>query len=869
MRATFAFFLLTTVALLYAGCIDSQLAACGDNICILGQVCSAAGQCGRPEEILPCESAAENDRCSVNDLVTSISNGRCIGGICTAVGCGTSRIDIAAGEVCADDDRNNGDGCSSDCKSNETCGNGQRDDSNREQCDDGNLLSRDGCSSDCVAEAPAWIPYTPENLAEQSYSERNYVFDVARNRVLLYLPDRAELWEFKGKGWRKVNVAGAKPDSRTTTCIVYDPERRSVVLFGGQNSLMPLSDTWEFDGTGWSKLTPLTTPPARGYHAMTYDNIRRQVIAFGGRNLAGMSLNDVWALDRQQGWKLIGNGFPGENGNNIAFDSRRDRFVVYEGGPLQRTWIFDSAGWRAIDTPSVGQVRSAESVAYDPLRGTMIRFGGIDDQNGFNLATSAFAVFDNEQWIETEIVDSPPGRFGATILFDPNALRMLVVGGLFPTYDTRFGNPIYSEEYRSDLWALDANGWTSVAGRFWSQRRIPISARRSVLAYDRDNARTISLGLVSSFAESFSAMFEFDEFGWRYHPSNQGPYVTSNAVLVYDQNKKQLVIFERQSATLSRTWLVKQNVWTEVTAGSPNLNPGYRMVYDSSKKKVVVVGTGPDATEIQVWDFDGTWQRRPVLGDGPSARSDAALSFDSMRNRVVLFGGRDSAGSCTLSDTWELADNRWTQVNIVGEAPIPRCNAASVFDPRFKGVLMFGGRQSTTFLSDTWVFDGTSWSSINIAVPPSNLQNVSMVYDERRNVVVMHYDTGFPSTAQTWELTFGGAFKSDSCTGADDLDGDGRRGCADEDCWQTCDPQCSPFGSLACQAGRPKCGDGVCQLDFETSLSCPGDCVDRCGDAACNDHESLATCAMDCVICGDLICSAPERKDTCPIDCQQ
>jgi cysteine-rich repeat protein len=46
-----------------------------------------------------------------------------------------------------------GDGCSADCRSNETCGNGVVDAATGEGCDDGNLASGDGCTAACQVEA--------------------------------------------------------------------------------------------------------------------------------------------------------------------------------------------------------------------------------------------------------------------------------------------------------------------------------------------------------------------------------------------------------------------------------------------------------------------------------------------------------------------------------------------------------------------------------------------------------------------------------------------------------------------------------------------------------------------------------------------
>jgi len=65
--------------------------------------------------------------------------------------CGNAHPD--PGEVCDDGNTKDGDGCSADCKSDESCGNGILDTKAKipEVCDDGNTNDGDGCSHDCLS----------------------------------------------------------------------------------------------------------------------------------------------------------------------------------------------------------------------------------------------------------------------------------------------------------------------------------------------------------------------------------------------------------------------------------------------------------------------------------------------------------------------------------------------------------------------------------------------------------------------------------------------------------------------------------------------------------------------------------------------
>jgi cysteine-rich repeat protein len=69
---------------------------------------------------------------------------------CTNDGCGDSFVFVNNEEICDDGNRQDGDGCSADCKSDETCGNGVMD--LMESCDHGilNGTPEDNCSVNCI-----------------------------------------------------------------------------------------------------------------------------------------------------------------------------------------------------------------------------------------------------------------------------------------------------------------------------------------------------------------------------------------------------------------------------------------------------------------------------------------------------------------------------------------------------------------------------------------------------------------------------------------------------------------------------------------------------------------------------------------------
>lgn len=97
--------------------------ACGDGVLQPGEECDDGAA----------NSDVNPDACRTNCLLPF---------------CGDSVMDT--GEVCDDGNVIPGDGCASDCLSDESCGNGIME--LAEECDDGNTAAGDGCSATCTIE---------------------------------------------------------------------------------------------------------------------------------------------------------------------------------------------------------------------------------------------------------------------------------------------------------------------------------------------------------------------------------------------------------------------------------------------------------------------------------------------------------------------------------------------------------------------------------------------------------------------------------------------------------------------------------------------------------------------------------------------
>jgi hypothetical protein len=192
------------------------------------------------------------------------------------------------------------------------------------------------------------------------------VYDSRRQRVVLFggYGDGTILgdtWEFDGSSWQKVADGGPSP--RAAFGMAFDSARGKTVVFGGARDRgePTMHDTWEWDGREWQR-KGTSGPPPRDHHAMTYDSRRQRVLVFGGgrqlpngsfpADTTGAWLRDLWAWDGTSWTQLAESGPPSRGGlPGLAYDSRRDRVVLFGGGHLDGTWEWDGHAWRQVNDP--------------------------------------------------------------------------------------------------------------------------------------------------------------------------------------------------------------------------------------------------------------------------------------------------------------------------------------------------------------------------------------------------------------------------------------------------------------------------------------------------------------------------------------
>ena len=72
------------------------------------------------------------------------------------------------------------------------------------------------------------------------------------------------------------------------------------------------------------------------------------------------------------------------------------------------------------------------------------------------------------------------------------------------------------------------------------------------------------------------------------------------------------------------------------------------------------------------------------------------------------------------------------------------------YDPASRKIIMFGGQSRTSYLNDTWTFDGINWTRVQSRISPSPRTNCQMAYDVVTQKVVLFGGYNGTYLGDTW-----------------------------------------------------------------------------------------------------------------------
>lgn len=178
-----------------------------------------------------------------------------------------------------------------------------------------------------------------------------------------------DAWELRlgsDPEWRRLEAHGDHPEPRYGHAAMFDPVRHTMVMIGGESAYLGIDrEVWSLSLMGQPRWRVLDHPAAskpfgRFLHQVVYDPDRRQMLMLGGIELRFydyFSANSVWALSLPPGriWESIESfgPIPGRNANfGAVYDEDARRVVLTSGTQtLFSLWSMAWAGREQVTSP--------------------------------------------------------------------------------------------------------------------------------------------------------------------------------------------------------------------------------------------------------------------------------------------------------------------------------------------------------------------------------------------------------------------------------------------------------------------------------------------------------------------------------------
>jgi len=505
--------------------------------------------------------------------------------------------------------------------------------------------------------AGKWTQIQPKAAPSARYGGA-LVWDSTRSRAVLFggmeksqvgLPGipKQDTWEWDPttQTWTDRTIAGDKPTPRFGHAMAYDPASGMVVLVGGWDidSTGGLADVWQWDPSTGAWTLRLTgsepnLPTARMYASLVTDTARSRLDLVGGEAEVSRD-GEIWELDPVAATftdrtPTLGKWPPPRASYAMAFCPATGKTYMFGGtgdDPFANIffddlWEWDGTSWSQVQTDVRPSGRSGAAMAYDPLRKSLILFGGVNNSpvgimEQLVLGDTWEWNSSTRKWSQLQPTASPEPRQDHAMVTDSGRAKVLLFGGELLTHVATYptpGTPRTPNTISNAVWEWDGGKltWTNRTPVSFTLTPSGYASYASLLAFDDARQKVLLVDTGTSSSDNV-AFWEWDPVsaGWAKRDSGDVLHFdgdASDARVVYDSLRRRAVV--------------------PVVEDTPNsFSPS--VVWEISTK-------GP------------TWYVRNLPASTNQFPMWPAATFDSQRGVVVVFGGTID-GIVSTSETWE------------------------------------------------------------------------------------------------------------------------------------------------------------------------------------------------------------------------
>ncbi len=420
----------------------------------------------------------------------------------------------------------------SQCLCPAPCGNGLPDPG--ELCDDGNNIDGDGCSADCSSlESCGDGVLDPGEGCDDGNSVEE---DDCTSRCEVASCGDSHLWLWMEECDDGNNIDG---DGCSADCLLEPVTCGNSILDAGEEcddgnwaSHDGCSSGCSVESLGWSEVATALAPPPRGLHVATFDTGRQRMVIFGGYDPDGpvVTLGDTWELEGSSWHEIQPAQSPAARSEAaMAYDPVRGVSVLFGGtstpgqGGLADTWEYDGAGWTMVQTATSPPPRRGHAMAYLPARGVMVIFGGIHAATGDELDDTW--EYDGTDWTNSSPVGSPEGRHSHAMVYDASIGVVLLFGG-------RSGGSAME-----DTWAFEGARWSQLWSSSW-----PTPRSGHAMAYDSVREVTMLYGGRDGALPTPDS-WELESWSWASTSPASPPATWYHHSMVYDPAGERALVF--------------------------------------------------------------------------------------------------------------------------------------------------------------------------------------------------------------------------------------------------------------------------------------------------------------------------------------
>ncbi|MBK8096167.1 MAG: hypothetical protein IPK26_03620 [Planctomycetes bacterium] len=415
---------------------------------------------------------------------------------------------------------------------------------------------------------------------------------------------------------------------------------------------------------------------------------------------------------------------------------------------------FDGAAWRLRHDLAPPVVNLASSIVWDPVARRAVAHCSRVTPAGIGDATT-IATFDGETWSVLATTNPPAPRSLPAFGQDGIGGRMLL-----------FGGDVLRDRQRQvfdETWALSGGVWTQL-----SPVHAPTPRAGATMVFDPIRGRLVLFGGLGLSAE-LADTWEWDGSDWQQVATPVAPPARTRAAMGWHAGSQRVVLFGGTVGTVAGerrdAFAFDGSSWTPLSV-PPSLPVLEIPQLLRDGNDLLLTGRPRGGEAVQTWRWDGSSFTAASPGSGLTARFLPAVAWDDAHGELIRFGGKELNAGVWHQDTWLWSPTSGWRLAQPATVPPPRDMAAMVHDPLRGEVLMFGGRNGSGELADTWIWNGVDWQQRATAVTPAARTRPGIAFHPMRGTVLMH---GGDAANDTW--SWDGANWTPLATGGSTLTG--------------------------------------------------------------------------------------------------